>query len=43
MNELFKVTTNEQAWENLQKAKQNLCEEAMKPKNGKSRICQDEP
>lgn len=31
-NEQLKVTTNEQAWEYLQRAKQNLGEEAMKPK-----------
>lgn len=31
MNEQLKVTTNEQAWEYLQSAKQNLGEEAMKP------------
>ncbi len=30
MNEQLKVTTNEQAWEYLQIAKQNLGEEAMK-------------
>lgn len=31
-NEQLKVTTNEQAWEYLQRAKQNLSDEAMKPK-----------
>lgn len=31
MNEQLKVTTNEQAWEFLQKAKQSLGNEAMKP------------
>lgn len=31
-NEQLKVTTNEQAWEYLQRAKQNLSDKAMKPK-----------
>lgn len=31
MNEKFKVTTNEEAWNNLQTAKNNLWEELMKP------------
>lgn len=31
MKEKIKVSTNEQAWEYLQRAKHNLGEEAMKP------------
>jgi len=31
MNEQLKVTTNEEAWDNLQTAKNNLWEELMKP------------
>lgn len=36
MNEKLKITTNEQAWEYLQKAKQNLGDAALEPEAANS-------